>query len=329
MKYAEFFQDHPLMLVVTDLRGRIVECSPLAEDAFRLVKKTLMQEYFYETDALKVMEILQSCEPIVGETFRIEVQEGVVRHVRCTVRTNGDRLTWSFQDIQALVETQQRLQTLKMLPKEYGHEINNFLTVIGSAAEGIKMDATEPLLLEDAEAILSMTERAAVLTRRFMHLGRKSLLPSEIVSVAEMLELERDRLERLIGQAFRHINIHDDDASVYASQYVLRNIWMAVALCFENKDCSVDVSVQHVSYHFASKVLGLPSGTYVVMSVFEAGFPHSASTVLSTRQLVNRELDDLQGAWEGLTRSRGGLCQHESEDGRLCVSLFLPWVRKI
>ncbi len=329
MNYAALFQNHPLLLVVTDLRGRIVEYSPLAEETFHLVRKTLMQEYFYEKDALKVMEILQSCEPIVGEALRIEVQEGVVLHVRCTVRTSGDRLAWSFENIQDLVESQHRLQSLKMLPKEYGHEINNFLTVIGSAAEGIKMDATEPLLLEDAEAILSMTERAAVLTRRFMHLGRKSLLPSKIVSVAEILELECERLERLIGQSFQQIKIEDDDASVYASQYVLRNIWMAVAFCFENKACAVNVAVQEVSYHFASNVLGLPSGTYVVMSVFETGFPHSASTVLSTRQLVTRELDDLQGAWEGLTRSRGGLCQHESEDGRLCVSLFLPWVRKV
>ena len=79
------------------------------------------------------------------------------------------------------------------------HEMNNFLTVIGSAAEGIHLDATEPLMKEDAKAILSMTERAAVLTRRFMHLGRKSQLPKSIVSVPEILLNEQHRLQRLIN----------------------------------------------------------------------------------------------------------------------------------
>ena len=98
----------------------------------------------------------------------------MIRHMRCTVLMDGDLLTWSFEDVHELTLLREEAKTLQTLPKEYGHEMNNFLTVIGSAAEGIQLDATEPLMKEDAEAILSMTERAAVLTRQFMHLGRKS-----------------------------------------------------------------------------------------------------------------------------------------------------------
>ena len=48
------------MLVVTNLRGTILECSPWAEQHLNI--EFLMQEYFYEDDAIRVVRILQSCE---------------------------------------------------------------------------------------------------------------------------------------------------------------------------------------------------------------------------------------------------------------------------
>ena len=179
-----------------------------------------MQEYFYEDDAVRVVHTLQDCDPIVREPFRLEVREGVIRHMRCTVLMDGDLLTWSFEDVHELTLLREKAKTLQTLPKEYGHEMNNFLTVIGSAAEGIQLDATEPLMKEDAEAILSMTERAAVLTRQFMHLGRKSQLPQSIVNLSERLYAEQHRLQRLIN-ANVSIAIQDKDAHVFASSYLL------------------------------------------------------------------------------------------------------------
>ena len=55
--------------------------------------KDLMQEYFYEDDAHRVVRILQSCDPIVRETFRLEIREGIIKHVQCTVLMDGDVLT--------------------------------------------------------------------------------------------------------------------------------------------------------------------------------------------------------------------------------------------
>ena len=237
-----FFNHHPLMLVVTNARGSILECSPWAEQQLNLHKKTLMQEYFYEEDAVRVVRILQSCDPIVRETFRLEVREGVIRHVRCTVLLDGEVLTWSFEDIHELTHLRTEAKALQTLPKEYGHEMNNFLTVIGSAAEGIQLDATEPLMKEDAEAIISMTERAAVLTRQFMHLGRKCQFPKLILNLPEVLLVEQQRLSRLINSTLT-VTVHDADAHVFASEYLLRNIWMAAAQCFEDKNTTVAVSV--------------------------------------------------------------------------------------
>ena len=328
MDYKHFFNNHPLMLVITNLRGQIVEVSLWAERFLNLEVDTPMQEYFYEADAAKVVTILQSCDPIVQETLRIEVNEGSVVHVRCTVLPSGDNLMWSFEDIHQLVQAQEQLQSLKILPQEYGHEINNFLTVISSAAEGIKMDATEELMIEDADAILLMTERAAVLTRRFMNLGRKCLLPSDIVSIEAVLNTQHARLERLLDEKL-HTVIQDHDAHVFASSFMLQNIWMTSVLYFEGKSCTMNVSVSTVTYHFASKVLGLPSGTYVVMSLYEEGYDYSQKDVLSTRGLMAREDDSLQGAWESLTRCRGGLCQHQDSADKVCISLFMPLVRAI
>ena len=326
MSDASFFNHHPLMLVVTNARGTILECSPWAEQHLNLHKKTLMQEYFYEEDAVRVVRILQSCEPIVRESFRLEVREGVIRHLRCTVLTDGAVLTWSFEDIHELTHLRTEAKALQILPKEYGHEMNNFLTVIGSAAEGILLDATEPLMKEDAEAIISMTERAAVLTRQVMHLGRKSQLPQSIVSVPEILLSEQQRLQRLINSNLT-VTVHDADAHVFASEYLLRNIWMSAVQCFEDKDTAVFVAVSHLSYHFSSRVLGLPAGIYVIMSMVEEGVDWSLESILNPRNVQGKETEALQGAWESLIRCRGGLCQHQNAEGAQCVSLFLPWVR--
>lgn len=285
-----------------------------------------MQEYFYEEDAVRLVQDLQACEPIVQESFRLEVREGVIRHVRCTVLIDGDHLTWSFEDIHELTHLRTEAKALQTLPQEYGHEMNNFLTVIGSAAEGIQLDATEDLMKEDAEAILSMTERAAVLTRQFMHLGRKSQLPKEIVSVGTVLLEDKELLTRLVG-AHLEVSIQESDVHVFASIHLLRNLWMSAAQCFEGKATTIHVSSANLSYHFTSHALGLPAGIYAIVSMHETEFDWSLDTVLNTRTVVTRECDALQGAWEVLTRCRGGMCQHSNPSGHHCISFFLPIVK--
>ena len=321
-----FFNHHPILLVITNARGTILDCSPWAEQQFNLEKNTLMQEYFYEEDAVRLVQILQACEPIVRETFRLEIREGVIRHVRCTVLIDGDHLTWSFEDIHELTHLRTEAKALQTLPQEYGHEMNNFLTVIGSAAEGIHLDATDALMKEDAEAILSMTERAAVLTRQFMHLGRKSLLPKEIVNVETLLMEEKELLTRLIG-ANLDVSVEDPGVHVFASSHLLRNMWLSAAQCFDGKDVTIHVSSAHLSYHFTSHALGLPAGIYTIVSMYETGFEWSLETVLNIRKVVGRECDALQGAWEVVTRCRGGMCQHRNVSGQRCISFFLPIVK--
>jgi len=65
------------------------------------------------------------------------------------------------------------------------------------------------------------------------------------------------------------------------------------------------------------------------MSLYEEGYDYSQKDVLSTRGLMAREDDSLQGAWESLTRCRGGLCQHQDSADKVCISLFMPLVRAI
>jgi hypothetical protein len=90
MSDTVFFNQHPLLLVVTNSRGKVYSCSPWAERELHIELGTLMQEYFYEDDASRVISILQACDPIVRRPFRLEVREGIVRHVLCTVLISGD-----------------------------------------------------------------------------------------------------------------------------------------------------------------------------------------------------------------------------------------------
>ena len=132
-------------------------------------------------------------------------------------------------------------------------------------------------------------------------------------------------MQRLIN-ANLTVTVHDADAHVFASEYLLRNIWMAAIQSFENKETAVVVSSLIYPITFSSRVLGLPAGIYVIVSIVQEGFEWSLESILNARNVLAREGDSLQGAWESLIRCRGGLCQHQNSEGAQCVSLFLPWV---
>ena len=117
----------------------------------------------------------------------------------------------------------ERLDGLKVLPRTFGHEINNFLTVIGSAAESIQTESSNDWVREDAESILIMTQRAATLTRQFMSLGRKSLLPREVVDVHHLVLTHQESLQRLLGVDTLSIQCTEESTQVFASEWGLRH----------------------------------------------------------------------------------------------------------
>ena len=198
--------------------------------------------------------------------------------------------------------------------------MNNFLTVIGSAAEGIQLNATEPLMKEDAQAILSMTERAAVLTRS-MHLAVKVIFQKSIVSVPEILLAEQQRLQRLIN-ANLTVSVHDADAHVFASEYLLRNIWMAAIQSFEDKETAMVVAVSHLSYHFSNRVLGLPARIYVIVSMVQEGFEWSVDSVLKRSKCVaarGRLVARCVGVSHSVSR---WIVSTSNAEGVSCIAIF-------
>lgn len=322
-----FYQDHPVAFVVTDLQGVIQQYNSWASQLLDISEERYIQEYFFEKDAQKLIETLQSCEPIYGEVLRFEGAHNQVLHLRCTALISGGVFTWMFENVGDLISLKEKLSELEILPREFGHEINNFLTVIGSAAEAIFTDTQEAISKEDAESILIMTSRAAVLTRRFMTLGRKSLIVNEVLDLQLVLQNEWDNFERVVGSSIS-LDCTQEPTHVYASPWLLRNVLVHLGLCFQGKKLRAYVDVLMVSYQYASKVLGHPSGEYAVLTFCEEGYEYSREKVLDCQNQVKNENPNLQGAWEGLLRCRGGFSEKRNEQGASSITIFIPWVRK-
>ncbi len=321
-----FYQDHPVAFVVTDLQGVVRQFNPWAGQLLDISQDQYIQEYFFEDDAQILIQTLQSCDPIYGQVLRFEGAQDQILHLRCTAVVRDGCFTWMLENVADLISTKEKLAGLKIIPREFGHEINNFLTVIGSAAEAIFSDTQESISREDAESILIMTNRAAVLTRRFMTLGRKSLLASEIVDLQELLDVEWAHFERVVGTSIS-LNRTEESTHVYASEFLLRNILVHLGLCFRDKTVNAHLDVLMVNYQFASKILGHPSGEYIVLTICEEGFEYSLSDLLDTTHYVKNENPNLQGTWEGLIRCRGGVFEKRNDQGASSLSIFIPWIR--
>lgn len=321
------YQNLPISFVTTDMQGKILHFNPWASQLLNVEVNEFIQNYFFEEDARMLIETMQSSELIFGEVLRFESSVNSILHMRCTSIQEGNYLTWMFEHVSDLVSLKERLDSLKVLPRTFGHEINNFLTVIGSAAESIQSETTSDWVREDAESILMMTQRAATLTRQFMNLGRKSLLPKEVVDVHQVLLTHQETLQRLLGVEVLSIQSTEESTQVFGSEWGLRNILIHMAMAFQQSTVNIYIDVEVISYHFAHKVFGQPAGEYVILSFCEDGFAYSIDTILSTRFTTSLDSNELQGMWESVTRFRGGICTHILPDKSKSVTIFLPWVR--
>ena len=321
------YNNLPISFVTTDVQGKILRFNPWASQLLNVEVGEFIQAYFFEEDARSLIETMQSCEPIFGEILRLESSDDSILHMRCTSIREGVELNWMFEHVSDLVSIKERLDKLKVLPRAFGHEINNFLTVIGSAAESIHGETQNEWIIEDAETILIMTQRAATMTRQFMNLGRKSLLPHELIEIQTVIAAELSLLERVIGQEGIPVHCTDELTQVFASKWWLKNMLLHMAMCFENESVSIHVDVQFLNYHFANKVIGQSAGEYVVVTMCTSGFEYQIDTILSTRYTVASNADELQGLWEGVTRFRGGVSTYRLSNKSRAVSVFIPWVR--
>ena len=121
--------------------------------------------------------------------------------VRIYVTATDQTMCWYIENRLEQTESKIQLERLRNLPREYGHDINNLLTVILSAAQMMQSDLEEDSpLREDLDDIIHAGNRAASQTRLFMNLGRKGVSLAKTFCINTLIRQIRGLLNDLIGE---------------------------------------------------------------------------------------------------------------------------------
>ena len=326
--FDSFFQQIPIAFLVVNSQGQILHVNPWARQLFGMKVNGNIQNYVVDIHRRKLVEAIQESEPMFRTDSMFITAASTPMFVRCTTFLANGKQAWMIENAEELYKTKARLQQLQVLPREYGHEINNFLTVIGSMVEVMHMEAQTQVMEQDTEAILSIVNRAALQTRQFMWLGRKSVLAQEVVSldeiIAENLEIIQDLLH------YKEIQIRNiEDVQIFSSKWMLKSMLTHMALYFRELrqfEIGLSADIVELSNAFANEKIGIIHGKYVALSIFHQNFPYSVKMLSSSENIIYNEGETLSGIWENIKRSYGALAERRDANGHVCVTLYFPYI---
>ena len=218
-------------------------------------------------------------------------------------------------------------QRYRTFPKEYGHNINNLLTVILSAAQLIEMDIEEDSPLhEDLSDITTAANRAALQTRLFMNMGRQSHMKFAHINVGAFVTQHQEYLSAISG--ISELSFAPFNHWVYANTASLITIITMSIGYFRNADTNIplalDLQLVDVTEPFASQGTGLMPEQYVCISIFDQSFAMLPNILVDSIYIDNDESPLLFSVWDIIIRLRGSLVQRKNQCGQQAVSLYLP-----
>src|SRR5690606_10189531 len=84
------------------------------------------------------------------------------------------------------------------------HNFNNLLTVVQGYADLIQMQLPpDDPVQGDIEQILLASQRAAMITRHLLAIGRKQMLTPMVFDINQLIETVHTLLERVLGEQFQ------------------------------------------------------------------------------------------------------------------------------
>ncbi len=284
-----------------------------------------------------LLEVSLTVSPIVNSQHQLTHCVAILRDIR-------ERRQLERQLLQA-----QKMQSLGTLAGGVAHEFNNLLAGInGYAALGLREPDLTGTVREFLEHIVSLSERAAALTRQMLTFARKPALQRRPLDPAELLRSTRD----LVARTLHHDVVLDLPSSpaegepllVEADANQLQQALVNLALNAHDSlaqlrktGCGGNAPLQ---FRLREEVLtgerpafpqGIPPGDYVVVEVIDRGCG-------MTEEVLEQALDPFfttkevgQGTGLGLPMVFGivqghqGFLAIDSAPGRgTAVGLYLP-----
>jgi two-component system, cell cycle sensor histidine kinase and response regulator CckA len=171
-----------------------------------------------------------------------------------------------------------KLEAVGRLAGGIAHEFNNLLAVISGYSELMAGELAEssPLRVQ-AQAILTASQRGAMLTRQILAFSRKQLLAPQILDLNELVESTSGMLRRLLGEEIELVTVLGEalgkiEADPGQLEQVLVNLALNArdAMPYGGRLTLATADV-HLDRAAARRYPGVRPGRYILLSVSDSG----------------------------------------------------------
>ncbi len=328
----EYLNEAPISIILTKDDGEILFANISASLMLQQTKESLIEQKLqsfipkHAQETFLAMLHDPELHPSNSSTFCNSKLELLAVHL--TVSKLAVGYLWYIESREEYNNLQKELKLLKNLPKEYGHDINNLLTVILSAAQMIELEVEEDhIIMEDLSDIGEAAQRAASQTRLFMNLGRQASIRKEHFDLHDLLVSQKQSFESIL-QSPMHYDLAPAPCSIFAAK---SDILIAINLLMLHmrekstaKEFVLETRVAMISPPFSSHVAGLLSSQYVICTLRDKDFPMMEEYLNSDHFHEPDESPLLSVTWEALIRARGSIVQRHSPHKQRCISLYIP-----
>ena len=208
---------------------------------------------------------------------------GRLTHCVAIERASAPRRMIDSQFLQA-----QKVQSLGTLAGGVAHEFNNILTgIMGYAGLALSHGEEKQSRDEFLEAVLSLAQRAAVLTKQMLAYARRSPVNRRPLSVADLCRGTVELVERTLHQTVAVEGIDDDgalriDADVSQIEQVLLNLILNARDAMEPGGIvTIAARCENLTTSMAGFPENVPPGDYVHLEVRDRG--HGMSPEIMSR----------------------------------------------
>ena len=324
----QFLFDNPINIVISSLDGTIEEQNQKALNCFGDQSGSNIIELIHPSHRSELSEIVEFPDSSACQTY-FTSQKGQHFFARLTASVEGKQICWFIEDQQDSVELQKKMEAYKSIPSDYGHELNNLLTIIISACDLILMSTEDESIIEDTQNILETSCRAATRNRSFLELGRKLFLSKERISLYSYLSDMLPFLQEIIGSK-NSLTLIDTEQNpmIYVPRVSLLSILSQICthLRFTHSgfEYSLLISCEEITPPVSSNILGVVSGAYTIISFVQKGFPFSEELLNRSQYCSELHAESLSPIWHFILSCSGSITQRVSDDGLYSLNIYLP-----
>lgn len=328
--YGSFFEEAPIPIFCTDRDGTILYANARMVSILQKIENELhnshIQSHIAEEHHQMITTMLD--DPTLHPQARLNfcgTSENIVA-LDVSISKREQDIIWFCEDNRKEEQLQREKKQFQTLPKEYGHSINNLLTVILSATQLIEMDIDEGSeIYADIQDISEAALRAAAQTRLFMQLGRQDRMQHIPILLDDIYTKYTSLLQMQWGES----NIDwQKGLSIFGNEYIviiaISMSWMHLNQKSPHSKWALSLQKVELSHRIGIQCCGINGGTYACLSFYDLLFENFLSMQTQDMFITQEESPLLAPVWDSIIRLNGSILQRKTQHGYRAISLFIP-----